>query len=70
MEEISFVLNTFPAWPLLISFASIFKTTQTFRNSVPHSCLQIMILCNAYKEETLVLVFRKERRIFSDEKKG
>jgi len=68
MDEISSVLNTFPAWPLLIPFVSIFKTTQTFMNSVPHSYLQIMILCTAYKVETLVLVFRRERRIFSSKR--
>jgi len=69
MEEISSVLNKFPACPLLIPFVSIFKTTQTFMNSVPHTCLQITILCTAYKEETLILVFRRERRIFCDEKR-
>jgi len=69
MDEISSILNTFPAWPLLILFVSIFKPTQTFMNSVPHSCLQIMIfLCTAYKEEMLVLVFRRERRIFSSKR--
>ena len=28
-----------------------------------------MILCTAYKEETPILAFRRERRIFCDEKR-